>query len=353
MNSKFNVVFTGVLKPGTDHDAFIKAFSQRFQCSEEKAAQLLESDKAVTMKSAVAKDVAEKFRDILEELGMMVRLEPLPSSPSPAPSQEAAPASANPYQAPEAQLEQPYVEGEMTGPVSVPFGHGFSWISQAFSNHFKANPGPWIGTFLVFFVMAIVMQIIPLIGPLGFALLSPVFTAGFMIGSHAQTQGEDFTFNHLFSGFKQAGGQLILVGLLYMVGSFVIGIVIAIVLGGSLAMSGAFSGNDQAMAQEIAQNPAFMLVPMLIMLGLLVPLLMSYWFAPALVALDGVSALTAMKMSFMGCLKNILPFLLYGIVMFVLSVVAVIPVGLGLLVLFPVMLASMYTAYRDIYYSET
>jgi uncharacterized membrane protein len=45
-----------------------------------------------------------------------------------------------------------------------------------------------------------------------------------------------------------------------------------------------------------------------------------------------------------------LPFLLYGIVMIVLAILASIPLGLGLLVLIPVMLASMYTAYRDIYY---
>jgi uncharacterized membrane protein len=79
---------------------------------------------------------------------------------------------------------------------------------------------------------------------------------------------------------------------------------------------------------------------------------MAYWFAPALVAIDGLSALAAMKLSFIGCIRNVLPFLLYGIVMFVLTILASIPLLLGLLVLLPVMIASMYTAYRDIYYPE-
>lgn len=352
MDSLFNVVFTGELKPGTGRAAFLKGFSERFQCTEEKAEEVLNAGKAVTMKGSVTRDVAEKFKQVLEELGMTIELVPLaPTAEAPAAAEQVADAS-NPYQAPKANLNQTHAEGEMSGPVSVPFGHGTGWISDAFNNHFKANPGAWIGTFLIFFVITFVMQIIPLIGPLVFALLSPVFTAGFMIGSKAQDEGEDFSVNHLFSGFKNSTGQLILVGLLYLVGSFAIGMLVAMLMGGSMAMTGVLGGQDPAAAQAMAQNPAVMLLPVLVMLALLMPLLMAYWFAPALVALEGVSALTAMKMSFTGCLKNMLPFLLYGIVMLVLAVIASIPFGLGLLVLLPVMLASMYTAYRDIYYPK-
>jgi uncharacterized membrane protein len=58
-----------------------------------------------------------------------------------------------------------------------------------------------------------------------------------------------------------------------------------------------------------------------------------------------------MKASFMGCLKNILPFLVYGVIMFGLAIVASIPLALGWLVLGPMTIASVYTAYRDIYFS--
>ncbi len=37
--------------------------------------------------------------------------------------------------------------------------------------------------------------------------------------------------------------------------------------------------------------------------------------------------------------------------MLIRSVIAVIPFGLGLLVVVPVVLASIYTAYRDIFFS--
>jgi uncharacterized membrane protein len=56
-----------------------------------------------------------------------------------------------------------------------------------------------------------------------------------------------------------------------------------------------------------------------------------------------------MKESFQGCLKNALPFLIYGLVGLVAAVVAAIPFGLGWLVFGPVLMASVYTAYKDIY----
>ena len=54
-----------------------------------------------------------------------------------------------------------------------------------------------------------------------------------------------------------------------------------------------------------------------------------------------------MKASFSACLRNIVPLLAYGVVIMVLSIVAAITFGLGLLVLGPVVIASIYTAYCD------
>jgi uncharacterized membrane protein len=57
-----------------------------------------------------------------------------------------------------------------------------------------------------------------------------------------------------------------------------------------------------------------------------------------------------MKASFVACLRNIVPFLVYGVILFVLAIVASIPFGLGWLVLGPVMAASLYAGYRDIFF---
>ena len=64
------------------------------------------------------------------------------------------------------------------------------------------------------------------------------------------------------------------------------------------------------------------------------------WFAPALVVFRHVAPVDAVMASLRAVLKNVLPFLLYGLIQLVLAVAASIPFGLGWLVLLPVMLLS-------------
>jgi hypothetical protein len=47
------------------------------------------------------------------------------------------------------------------------------------------------------------------------------------------------------------------------------------------------------------------------------------WFAPALVALRGATAVAAMKASFLSCLRNWVPFLVYGLIAIAAFVAAV------------------------------
>jgi uncharacterized membrane protein len=87
----------------------------------------------------------------------------------------------------------------------------------------------------------------------------------------------------------------------------------------------------------------------LVALALSIPIYMALWFAPALVVLRGMAPVAALQESFFGCLKNILPFLVYSIVLMVLGIVASIPLGLGWLVLGPTLIASVYVSYRDVF----
>jgi uncharacterized membrane protein len=94
---------------------------------------------------------------------------------------------------------------------------------------------------------------------------------------------------------------------------------------------------------------AGLLVAFLLLLG---PFLAATYFATPLVALGGVGPLSAVSMSLIGCMKNLLPFTVYIVIVVVLSIVASIPLGLGWFVLLPVLLLSLYTAYRDIFHED-
>jgi uncharacterized membrane protein len=94
------------------------------------------------------------------------------------------------------------------------------------------------------------------------------------------------------------------------------------------------------------------LLAVLVAVALMIPAAMAIWFAPALVVLNDFGVGDALKASFAACLKNFVPFLVYGLVFVGLAVVASIPLMLGWLALGPVVAASVYTAYRDIFYDE-
>jgi uncharacterized membrane protein len=101
--------------------------------------------------------------------------------------------------------------------------------------------------------------------------------------------------------------------------------------------------------EEMTQMGLTIVLAMLVMTALLLPFVMAIWFAAPLVVFHERGAVQAMKESFFGCLKNIIPFLLYGLIFFVFMVAATIPLGLGWLVVGPMLAASVYTGYRDIF----
>jgi uncharacterized membrane protein len=252
----------------------------------------------------------------------------------------------NPYAAPRAAVADETVvlnTDFVPGGQSRPAGHGWSWIAQGWEL-FKRQPGMWIGIVLLGFVIFIAAAFIPVVGGLAMTLFGPVFAAGIMIGCKALDRGGELELGHLFAGFRERTGTLIGVGALYLAATLVVMLVVGLVMGvGMFTMMG---GGDP---QAVAAMGMTMVLAMLVMFALLLPAVMAVWLAAPLVVFHDHGAVEAMKGSFSGCLKNILPFLLYGVVLFVLSILASLPLLLGWLLLGPVFAASVYTSYRDIY----
>jgi len=235
----------------------------------------------------------------------------------------------------------------LTEPRENPAGAGVDWISSGWKLFAKA-PLMWIVAILVIIVIAIVVGIIPIIGSLAFQLAQPVFAAGLMVACRSLETGGEFEIEHVFAGFKQNFASLLIVGLIFMAASLALILVFALFAGFGLVMAFA-TGDAQDAWPAIMASGVSIAFGSLVMLLLMVPLLMFYWFAPALVMLHDMAPVAAMKASFRGCMRNIVPFIVYGVIMLVLSFVAMIPLGLGLLVWVPVAIASTYAAYRMIY----
>ena len=226
----------------------------------------------------------------------------------------------------------------------VDAGNGWQWIVEAFEL-FKLNPLMWIVLLLTYLLIAVVLTFVPVIGSLVFNLIGPVFAAGFMMACRALDNGEELLINHLFAGFKENTGQLIAIGGIYLAGMIVI---MGAVVAGMVSVGVDLSVLSKGIPPD-AETSKTLLLAVLFGSLLVIPLIMAYWFAPALVALNNLSAVEAMKQSFNACLHNMLPLFVFSIIAALLLLLAMIPFGLGLLVFFPIMIAVLYTSYKDIF----
>jgi len=236
-----------------------------------------------------------------------------------------------------------FVAGGRTAPAE----NGWKWIVEGW-NLFKRQPGIWIALTVIFIVISIVFAFIPVLGSIASMVLSPVFVAGVMIGCRAQDAGGELKIEHLFSGFRERFGTLATIGALYLGATVVIVLFAGLVTGVKLF---SLLGGGASDPGAIIAAAMTVLLAVLIVLALMLPVVMAIWFAPALVVFHQLGAVEALKASFAGCLKNVVSFLVYGLILLVASIVASIPFGLGWLLLGPVIACSIYTSYRDIYFT--
>lgn len=226
---------------------------------------------------------------------------------------------------------------------TVEAGRGLEWLKRGWQL-FTRNPGMWIAIAVILMVIAVVLSFIPVVGSLLLNFLMPVFAGGILLGCKSLSEGGELGIDTLFAGFKQNTTNLILVGVFYLVGVVAITLLVFLI-GGGAALTGGLMGRGPGVGMAVGG----FFVALLVMLALLVPLAMAVWFAPALVVFHNVAPLEAMKASFFACLKNIVPFLVYGVILFVLCMIAMIPFGLGMLIMLPVMMGSLYASYVEIF----
>lgn len=226
---------------------------------------------------------------------------------------------------------------------SVEVGNVFDWLRQGWG-FFVVNPGTWLAMMLLLVVVYLGLAVVPLVGPLAAHLLTPVLVAGMLSACRRVADEQVLEIGDLFAGFRQNTTALVMLGLLYMLGVFAASLVVLVLAGGSVA-GGLLSGH------AIGVGMAFggVLVAGVLWLLLSVPLMMAFWFAPALVYFNAVPPAEALKASFHACTRNVAAFLVFGLIGMVLGFFAALPVGLGFLVLGPVFAGAMYASYRDVF----
>ena len=375
---RYHVVFKGEIADGYETATVKEQLAALFKVPAATVERMFQGQ-VVKLKKDVDQPTALKYQAAVERTGARchvvpaaepggLSLEPIenpdpPAPERPAPSLDKAPdhdhptmdsnlsvhAGGNFYAPPGATLtdEYPGEVAELREPQRVPAGRAMRWVSAGF-DLFKQNPGVWIVVMVLWLVIIMVVSIIPLIS-LGVNLLTAILVGGLMLGCRDQDDGEPLQVGHLFAGFQNNAGRLAAVGGLQVLAFLALGILMAVLMfsfgAGSMAMMGEFNPNNPPPGPFLA----VIAIPLLIGMALGIPIAMAFWFAPLLVAVHDVAVFESIRLSFMACLRNWLGFLLYGIILMVLFIVAMIPLGLGLLVMGPVAMASVYTSHKDIF----
>jgi len=250
----------------------------------------------------------------------------------------------NPYQPPADNAAAGRASAQLVGVKGVAAGRGLSWFGEGFEI-FKLAPWIWILNVVLFFVILALLNTIPVVSILS-SLLGPVFVAGLILGCRDLDEGNELKISHVFAGFQNRAGPLIGLGAI----NLILTILVVVIMFGVMFAMGGVDLEAWETGPMTDQQVISMVLIGLVMSLFMIPLLMLFWFAPALIVLhDDVGIIEAMKLSFLGCVKNVLPFLIYGIVGFILMILASIPFGLGWLVLGPVLFGTIYTSYKDIF----
>lgn len=218
---------------------------------------------------------------------------------------------------------------------------------------------------IAYWFTVIFLNILPVIGAVAASLVIPGLSVGLMQAARNVERNQPAGLQTLYGGLKENTKTLIGLGALYLCSTLAI-------LGASTLADG-----GDLLRYMLASNPveraavedADFLLPSLVVMILLVPVIMAYWFAPVLAAWHRLSLGRSLFFSFVACLLNWRPFLAYGIGVLLFAgiipgillgvLLALFPGAQGVitslvtvpiaLIVAPVIFASFYASYRDIF----
>lgn len=230
--------------------------------------------------------------------------------------------------------------------AEVAASRGAFWLAEAF-NLFRRKPMAWIGLCMGWIVITFGLILVPIIGGVIANFLQPVFFASFAIVALRQAAGEPIAMGDLFLGFRRNLRSLVNLGAILLIAEILI---FALMAALGLPMASTEEKFTMADYVQLLKGKEWIL-----MLGFLLTVLVkgALWFAPPLIALHDMPVMHAIRWSLYAALANLGAILVYGLALLGLFFAALIPWGLGMLVVIPMMVISTYIGYRDVFEKES
>jgi hypothetical protein len=246
------------------------------------------------------------------------------------------------------------------------FRQGWNWLAEGFALYRMSPPALAMLT-ITFLLAMLVINSVPVVGPVAGSLLMPFFSVGMMNACRRIENGETPRFDALFSAFRQSPQTLLSLGALYL-GLTLLTLGITTLIDGGTLMS--FMTGGQIDHAELDRDEALLAAQVALLL--MMPLVAAFWYAPLLAAWHQTSLAKSLFFSLVAVMRNWAAFLGYGLACFVfgmffpsviISVAALVIesqavllalVGAPLLlVLGPTLFATFFVSYRDVFVSPS
>ncbi len=209
---------------------------------------------------------------------------------------------------------------------------------------FLIDPARWAVIALIFVFILAAIGVVPLIGWAITLVAFPVLGAGMISVADDAAAGRPIRIDGLFDGLRRMPGKHITVGIFHLGGALIIGFV-AVLIGGSAALTGLLIGPLAA----VGLATGGIMLAVMVFMALWIGLLMAIWFAPALVLFHDAEPIDALGRSAQACARNLPCVFVVALSIYLLVWIAMLPAGLGLLVLLPVLAGAQHAAYLDIF----
>jgi uncharacterized membrane protein len=236
----------------------------------------------------------------------------------------------------------------------VDAGLALEWYKKSWSLLLK-EPALFSLQFIMFYLLQIGVLALGPLSSFASNILWCILAAGFFYTCEKIDKGEPVKFSDFFKGFEKNTRPLIILGF-YLTGILLLysifAIAMVVLIGGLSVVS--YLNNLQELMDYFMAN---LLIGIFVLsLAVFVPmavLMMASLFSPALVFFHDLKPVDAMKKSLHACAHNPMVFLLHGVWFVLFAIIAVIPFGMGLIILIPVVHLTIYYAYRDLFQLDT
>lgn len=252
--------------------------------------------------------------------------------------------------------------------LTVPAGRGALWVRNGFRAFF-AKPLAYSALFAAFLFGALLLLLVPLVGPLLMLATLPLVSQGFMMATQGVLAGRTpsvVLFAEPMRGARTQAVVMLKLGLIYALGS------LFIMWFSDWADGGTFNALQEAMTSQTADTGRLdelladprLSTGMLLRLGLASALALPFWHAPALAHWEGQGPAQSLFSSTIACWRNKGAFTVYALtwsalivafgvlinsVFLLLGAAKLVPIAAmaGGLMFTTVFYASLYFTYAD------